>query len=131
MSSLIFPQFQVKLDELEKELQELNSNAERLGRSHAELLELQLVLEVASQFFSDAQHSASRAQSDRVDAFGGGESCCHLHLGGNRINPAANVLQGQVRRTGQHVAHVCDFFTDVIPSRPDVVLFTSTCRKWR
>ena len=62
---------QVKLDELEKELQELNGNAERLGRSHAELLELQLVLEIASQFFDDAQHSASSAQSDRVDSFGG------------------------------------------------------------
>ena len=62
---------QVKLDELEKELQELNGNAERLGRSHAELLELQLVLEIASQFFDDAQHSASSAQDERVDAFGG------------------------------------------------------------
>ena len=67
---LMFPA-QVKLDELEKELQELNGNAERLGRSHAELLELQLVLEIASQFFDDAQHSASSAQDERVDAFGG------------------------------------------------------------
>lgn len=71
---------QVKLDELEKELQELNGNAERLGRSHAELLELQLVLEVASQFFDDAQHSASSAQNERVDAFGGARSCSWLYF---------------------------------------------------
>jgi len=48
---------QVKLEELEKELLELNGNSERLGRSHAELLELQLVLEVGHINLSDViQH---------------------------------------------------------------------------
>ena len=131
---LSFDELEVKLDELESELLQLNANAEvcvnsvdasikvsglkthcqslrvswfpdeqlmqwlgtdmltalpvtqRLGRSHAELLELQLVLEVASQFFEDAQHSASSAQHERQDAFGGengAESwlCCTAHTG--------------------------------------------------
>ena len=60
-----------KLEELEAELQQLNGNAERLTRSHAELLELQLVLETGAQFFDDAAHSASAAHSDRADEFGG------------------------------------------------------------
>lgn len=63
--------WQVRLEELEGELVELNGNSERLGKSHAELLELQLVLERASQFFDDAQYSASSAQDSRDEAFGG------------------------------------------------------------
>ena len=67
-----------KLEELEAELLELNGNAERLTRSHAELLELQLVLETGAQFFDDAAHSASAAHSDRADEFGGERSSlCH------------------------------------------------------
>ncbi len=50
---------QAKLDHLEAELLELNSNSERLQRSHAELVELQLVLEKAGSFFDDAQYRAS------------------------------------------------------------------------
>lgn len=46
----------MKLEELEKELLELNGNSERLGRSHAELLELQLVLEVGRINLSVIQH---------------------------------------------------------------------------
>lgn len=61
-----------RLEELEAELLQLNGNAERLTRSHAELLELQLVLETGAQFFDDAAHSASAAHSDRADEFGGG-----------------------------------------------------------
>lgn len=61
---------QVRLDELESEALELNANSQRLGRSHAELLELQMVLEVASGFFEDAQYSASSAHQEREEAFG-------------------------------------------------------------
>mmetsp|Transcript_11003 Transcript_11003/g.32964 ORF Transcript_11003/g.32964 Transcript_11003/m.32964 type:complete len:841 (-) Transcript_11003:131-2653(-) len=68
---LNFDELEVRLEELEGELVELNGNSERLGKSHAELLELQLVLERASQFFDDAQYSASSAQHSRDEAFGG------------------------------------------------------------
>lgn len=51
----------MKLEELERELLEVNANAERLARSFSELVELQLVLERASHFFDDAQHRASTA----------------------------------------------------------------------
>ena len=44
---------------LERELLEVNGNAERLSRSFSELVELQLVLEKASSFFDDAQARAS------------------------------------------------------------------------
>lgn len=67
---LNFDELEVRLDELESEVLELNANSQRLGRSHAELLELQLVLEVASGFFEDAQHSASSAHQERSEAFG-------------------------------------------------------------
>ena len=54
---------QAKLDHLEAELLELNSNSERLSRSHAELVELQLVLEKAGSFFDDAQFRASSSSA--------------------------------------------------------------------
>ena len=54
-----------KLDHLEGELLELNSNSERLQRSHAELVELQLVLEKAGSFFDDAQFRASSSAFDQ------------------------------------------------------------------
>ncbi len=41
-----------------------------LPRSHAELLELQLVLETGAQFFDDAAQSASAAHSERADDAG-------------------------------------------------------------
>lgn len=54
-------QWQGRLEELERELLEVNGNAERLARSFSELVELQLVLEKASAFFDDAQSRASTA----------------------------------------------------------------------
>ena len=50
---------QGRLDELESELMQVNANSERLQKSHSELLELQLVLERAGSFFTDAQSHAS------------------------------------------------------------------------
>jgi len=44
-------ELEVKLDELERELLEINGNVEKLRRSHSELMELQLVLEKAGSFF--------------------------------------------------------------------------------
>lgn len=38
---------------------QVNANSERLQKSHSELLELQLVLERAGSFFTDAQSRAS------------------------------------------------------------------------
>jgi len=54
---------QAKLERLEGELLELNSHSDRLQRSHAELVELQLVLEKAGSFFDDAQHRASSSSA--------------------------------------------------------------------
>jgi hypothetical protein len=55
---------QGKLEELEKELTVINENSERLKKSQAELVELQLVLEKAGEFFDDARASAQGANSD-------------------------------------------------------------------
>ena len=60
----------MKLEELEKELLEVNANAERLARSFSELVELQLVLEKASAFFDDAQHRASTSAFETRPADG-------------------------------------------------------------
>ncbi|KAK9862645.1 hypothetical protein WJX84_005113 [Apatococcus fuscideae] len=54
-----FDQLEARLDELESELMQVNANSERLQKSHSELLELQLVLERAGSFFTDAQSRAS------------------------------------------------------------------------
>ena len=48
-------ELEAKLEELEAELLEVNSNTERLQRSHSELVELQLVLEKAGAFFDEAR----------------------------------------------------------------------------
>lgn len=65
---------QGRLEELERELLEVNGNAERLARSFSELVELQLVLEKASGFFDDAQHRASSAAFQTAPADSGSAS---------------------------------------------------------
>ena len=66
-------ELQGRLEELERELLEVNGNAERLARSFSELVELQLVLEKASAFFDDAQHRASTATFQAQPADTGSE----------------------------------------------------------
>lgn len=43
------------MDELEKELVQVNVNSDQISRSAAELIEMQLVLEKAGSFFEEAQ----------------------------------------------------------------------------
>jgi hypothetical protein len=60
---------QGKLEELEKELTVINENSERLKKSEAELIELQLVLQKAAQFFDEARvtaHGNTAGDSDAV-----------------------------------------------------------------
>ncbi|KAG1677026.1 hypothetical protein FOA52_001195 [Chlamydomonas sp. UWO 241] len=58
-SSVTMDELEGKLDQLERETIELNNNDERLQRTHAELGELQVLLEKAGQFFHTAQMLAS------------------------------------------------------------------------
>jgi V-type H+-transporting ATPase subunit a len=51
---------QSKLEDLERETLEHNSNSERLQRTHSELAELQILLEKAGQFFHSANQLAAR-----------------------------------------------------------------------
>ena len=67
---------QSRLDELESELMQVNANSERLQKSHSELLELQLVLEQAGTFFTDAQ---SRASSSNIRSGGNADGTHCLH----------------------------------------------------
>ncbi|GMY28331.1 V-type proton ATPase subunit a3-like isoform X2 [Fagus crenata] len=55
---------EVKLGELEAELLEMNSNSEKLQRSHNELVEYKLVLQKAGEFFHSAQSSATAQQRE-------------------------------------------------------------------
>jgi len=57
-------ELEAKLEELEAELLEVNSNQEKLSRSHSELVELQLVLEKAGGFFEEAMTGASTIQDE-------------------------------------------------------------------
>lgn len=92
---------QTKLDQLEGDLLELNSNSEKLQRSQAELVELSLVLEKAGSFFSDAQSQASSSTVEARSSLSDGETsksnsvsdsqvlrgCFHQKLGiGNLCN---------------------------------------------
>lgn len=64
---------QGKLEELEKELVETNSNMERLQRSHSELKEMQLVLDTAGNFF-DSKATAKLAAGGEYGGFSEGEA---------------------------------------------------------
>lgn len=55
---------EIRLEELEKQLMEVISNNDRLKKSHAELVELQIVLEKASCFFDEARSMASTRGED-------------------------------------------------------------------
>ena len=57
-------ELEVKLEEQERELLEVNANVEKLRRSHSELVELQLVLEKAGSFFDAARSDAGLHASD-------------------------------------------------------------------
>ena len=60
---LALDQLETRLTSLEGELQQLTANSDRLRRSHAELLELELVLDRASSFFDDARRTADISSS--------------------------------------------------------------------
>jgi hypothetical protein len=53
-----------KLSELETELLEVNSNQDKLSRSHSELVELQLVLEKAGGFFEEAMRDVGSIEDE-------------------------------------------------------------------
>ena len=54
-----------RLETLEAEMLEVNANSERLSRTHAELAELQVVLEKAGGFFDTARIAAQREDLGR------------------------------------------------------------------
>lgn len=51
-------ELEARLEELERELLEVNANSDRLQRTRSELVELQLVLEKAGKFFEEARGAA-------------------------------------------------------------------------
>lgn len=53
MKELTLDALEAKLDEVEAELLEMNSNSDNLHRTAGELVELQLVLEKAGKFFEE------------------------------------------------------------------------------
>ncbi|KAL6762998.1 vacuolar proton ATPase subunit A [Haematococcus lacustris] len=63
-------ELETKLDEMEREVLEVNANNERLQRTHAELAELQLLLEKAGGFFDTAREEAAQG----CVGLGGGEA---------------------------------------------------------
>ncbi|GBG69770.1 hypothetical protein CBR_g4601 [Chara braunii] len=67
-------ELETKLDDMEKELLEMNQNNEKLMRTRNELVELQLVLRMAGDFFTDAQSSAAYYQRGLEESPSIGES---------------------------------------------------------
>ena len=64
-------ELEAKLESLELELRQITVNTDKLRRSHAELVELQLVLEKAGGFFDEARGDANRARGDGISISGG------------------------------------------------------------
>ncbi|KAM7265751.1 hypothetical protein ACFE04_003434 [Oxalis oulophora] len=65
---------EIKLEELEGELVEVNTNQDKLQRTYNELVEYQLVLQKAGEFFSSALSSAIAQQRDMESQQGAEES---------------------------------------------------------
>eukprot|EP01025_Chloroclados_australasicus_P035847 TRINITY_DN3645_c0_g5_i1.p1 TRINITY_DN3645_c0_g5~~TRINITY_DN3645_c0_g5_i1.p1 ORF type:complete len:928 (-),score=114.24 TRINITY_DN3645_c0_g5_i1:286-2970(-) len=57
-AGITFDDLDSRLEMLEKDLMEVNTNNERLQKSHSELVEMQLVLQRAGSFFDDARRRA-------------------------------------------------------------------------
>ncbi|KAG0474818.1 hypothetical protein HPP92_014504 [Vanilla planifolia] len=66
-SNIGFDELEVKLEDLETELIEINTNTEKLRRTYNELLEYKVMLQKAGEFFYSAQSDAT-AQHRRVEA---------------------------------------------------------------
>ena len=96
----VVAQWQGRLEELERELLEVNGNAERLARSFSELVELQLVLEKASAFFDDAQHRASTATFQAQPADTGSESLVQAPPAFTRIAPLGPATERSTAAAG-------------------------------
>ena len=81
--SIDIDELEAKLDELETELLEVNSNSERLTRSHSELVELQMVLEKAGAFFDEArvEGSSLREVPNSGGKIAGQTANVHVNLG--------------------------------------------------
>ncbi|KDD74065.1 V-type ATPase, partial [Helicosporidium sp. ATCC 50920] len=84
-----FDRMEGELLQLESELSQLTSNSERLRRSHNELLELQLVLERAAVFFSDARSDALATREDDEGRRGLGEGPALSDIGAPLLESAS------------------------------------------
>eukprot|EP01023_Acetabularia_acetabulum_P007407 TRINITY_DN131_c1_g1_i3.p1 TRINITY_DN131_c1_g1~~TRINITY_DN131_c1_g1_i3.p1 ORF type:complete len:878 (+),score=198.42 TRINITY_DN131_c1_g1_i3:100-2733(+) len=91
-----FDDLENRLEELEKELLEVNANTERLQKSHAELIELQMVLEKAGSFFDEARSMAQRGAFERPTYSAGAEISSPLLEGAQAMDTAKAVRLGFV-----------------------------------
>jgi len=66
---LTLDELESRLEDLEKELLEVNANSERLFRTEAELVELQMVLERAGTFFEDAVQVSTPIAAQEAASF--------------------------------------------------------------
>jgi V-type H+-transporting ATPase subunit a len=121
-------ELEVKLEELERELLEVNANVEKLRRSHSELVELQLVLEKAGSFFDAARSDAGLHASDFSTSRSASASASSPMLGGEGGGEGG--AAGGVTGGGASKAVRLGFITGVVPSERteafERVLFRAT-----
>ena len=108
-----------RLSSLEAELLEINGNAERLRRSHSELMELQLVLEKAGGFFDEARTDAGVHQREMELGAGGGASTSGWGGGGGESSMSTPFLGGSADaetgfRGAEHKAVRLGFVTGIV-----------------
>jgi len=81
-------ELEARLEELERDLLEVNANSERLQRTHSEFAELQLVLQRAGRFFEEAQGAARPAEVLEMATFSHETTSTPLLESGPRVEPS-------------------------------------------
>ncbi|KAL8116120.1 hypothetical protein AgCh_022570 [Apium graveolens] len=104
-SDLNVDDLEVKLGELEGELTEFVANGEKLQRSYNELVEYQLVLQKAGEFFHSALRKATVQQRESGSGHGGESSEA----------PEAPLLEEQELNSDQYKQVKLGFLTGLVP----------------
>jgi len=90
-----------RLGELEAELLEVNSNQDKLSRSHSELVELQLVLEKAGGFFEEAVQDVRSLQENLAGSAGSGLSGLGIDDDSNMEQPLLEGSSIELQEAGE------------------------------
>jgi hypothetical protein len=128
--NLSMDELESKLDQLERETLELNHNDERLQRTHAELGELQVLLEKGGHFFHAAQQMASHSSHQITSASPGREASAPLLSPESQDVPVSG-KDLKIRPPPVHNSHHLHTCTLSLSHSLSHTHQKTTCREWR